>query len=33
MMIIALVIGFAMGFFAAVIAMCLIAEYEEKKRR
>ncbi len=31
MMILALVIGFVFGFFSAIIAMCLIADHEDKK--
>lgn len=31
MMILALIIGFVIGFFFAIVAMCLIDDYEEKK--
>ena len=32
MTILALIVGIAMGFFAAIIAMVLIADYENKKK-
>ena len=31
MTIITLAVGFVMGFFVAIIAMCLIADHEEKR--